>query len=196
MQAIQKRVHFGFARAARRLGTIGRHYRVIDLRSPLNNPLGRPYLCFDQNSGFQMIKPRMWARPMVYLLCDVPCLSIGDFLQIGDRFYFVVEIESYRPPLCVACNSAIAISGMRGAPHRYVENCPASITLTGKGEDQRSGMPGSVPAGSYLLHLPVLPGFSLMSYMHVTDASGASYVVESVEISQNGTRAILSVQQI
>ncbi|GBR06263.1 hypothetical protein HW511_00525 [Asaia siamensis] len=196
MRAMQQRVDAGFARAARRLGTIGRHYRVVDPLKPLSTLMGTPFLCFDADAGFQMRKPRMWARPMVYALSDAPSLCIGDILQQEERFYFVAEIEAFRPPLCVACNKCISIFGMRGVTQLHVGQCPASIVLTGKGEDSHSGMPGALRSGSYMLSLPVLPGFYLVPYMQIIDELGLRYTVDSVELSRNGTRAIVSLQQI
>jgi len=196
MRAMQERVDAGFARAARRLGTIGRHYRIFDPLKPLATLTGSPFLCFDADAGFQMRKPRMWARPMVYVLSDAPSLRIGDILQQEERFYFVIEIEAFRPPLCVACNRRISIFGMRGVTQRHVEQCPASVVLTGKGEDSRSGMPGALRSGSYMLSLPALPDFCLVPYMQIIDELGMRYTVDTVELSQNGTRAILSLQQV
>ncbi|WP_336946408.1 hypothetical protein [Asaia sp. HN010] len=196
MRAMQERVDAGFARAARRLGTIGRHYRILDPLKPLAALMGYPYLCFDADAGFQMRKPRMWARPMVYVLSDAPALRIGDILQQGECVYFVVEIEASRPPLCIACNKRISIFGMRGVTQLHVDQCPASVVLTGKGEGSHSGMPGAMRAGSYRLSLPALPDFCLVPYMQIIDELGMRYTVDSVELSQNGTRAILSLQQV
>ncbi|WP_051537235.1 hypothetical protein [Asaia prunellae] len=123
-------------------------------------------------------------------------LHIGDVLEQEERFHFVSGIETYRPPLCVACNTRVSVFGMRGVTQIHVEHCPASVVLIGKGEDRHSGMPGALRAGSYMLYLPVLPGFYLTPYMQIIDELDFRYIVDAVETSQNGTRAILSLQQV
>lgn len=196
MRNFQQPVETGFAKAARRLGSRADHYRILDPLLPLGNKIGTTHICFDAEAGFQMHRPRMWGNPMAYALCDARGLCIGDLFRQGKVFHFVSAMEACRPPLCVACSAQISVSGMRGAPRLLVDGCPASLVLAGKGEDRHSGMPGAVRAGSYMMHMPVLPGFCLMPYMQVTDDHAFRYLVESVELSAHGIRALLSLQQV
>lgn len=195
MQAIQGRVDFSFANVARRLGRKARHYRLVDPLSPLSTPCGMSCLCVDVDHGFRQRRPRRWAQAMVYGISDAS-LSTGDLFELDGCFYFVAETEPLRPALLVVCNRFVSVTGMRGAGGVYVERCPASLRLTGKGDDRRSGMPGALRSGSYMLHLPMLPGFCLMPYMQVTDEIGARYLVDAVESSLCGFRAVLSMQQV
>jgi len=196
MQMLQERVSSGFAQVARRIGRMGRQYRVTDPLTPLGHAVGAPYLCLDVDAGFRMRKPKGWGQVMTLGLSDARDLAIGDYIALDERFYFVAEMEPCRPALFVACNREISVMGMRGAEKLLADRCPASLWMTGKGEDRHSGMPGAMRSGSYMLHLPVMPGFCLKPYMQVMDEKGARYLVDTVELSQNGTRALLSMQQV
>ncbi|GBQ94581.1 hypothetical protein ACFFGF_06935 [Asaia lannensis] len=195
MQAIQEKVDFSFAKVARKLGRKARHYRLVDPLSPLSMPCGMSCLCVDLDHGFRLRRPRGWAQAMAYGISDA-ALRTGDLFEQDDCFYFVAQTEPLRPALLVCCNRLVSVTGMRGAEGLYVARCPASLRLTGKGDDRRSGMPGAVRSGSYMLHLPLLPGFCLMPYMQVTDEIGARYLIDAVERSECGFRAVLSMQQV
>ncbi|GBQ88309.1 hypothetical protein AA0535_1510 [Asaia krungthepensis NRIC 0535] len=193
---LQRRLDAGAARLARRVGACTYHYRVRDLARPFSTLIGTPFICFDTDASFRMRRPRSWGQTSLYALGDTLHLRVGDLLQQAGRFYFVAEKESLRPLLCTACNRQVTIMGMRGDEGGYVQKCPASISLHGRGGDRHSGMPGSLRAGSYMMHLPLLPDFCLMPYMQLIDETGMRYLVDAVELSQNGTRAVLSVQQV
>lgn len=196
MQTARANVQSGFAKVARRLGRKARRYRILDPLSPLATLCDVPYLCVDADHGFGMRRPRKWAQAMVYGISDAVRLETGDLLEMNDRFYFVAATEPFRPALLVSCNRRVSVTAMRGTEGLFVDRCPASLRLTGKGEDRHSGMPGALRAASYMLHLPLLPQFCLMPYMQVIDEIGARYVIDAVELSQEGIRAILSMQQV
>ncbi|GBQ09744.1 hypothetical protein [Swaminathania salitolerans] len=196
MRYAEERVVSGFARVARRLGAIGDHFRVADPLDILGNRIGQPSLCFDIDPAFRLRRTRMWGRPTLYLASDAQDVRIGDIFGLDGRFFFVTERESYRPFLCIACTHRVSLHGMQGREETRVSRCPVSLVMSGRGEEWRSGMPGSTRPGSYLMHMPLLPGVCLTPYMRMEDERGMRYLIDAVEMSQNGIRAVASMQQI
>lgn len=196
MRGLQERVKDGFSRAARRLGAPSQHYRVLDPCRPLENRIGSPFLCLDAESGFRLRRPRVWGQPVVYSLTDADDLRIGDIFAQDNQYYFVSDMEPYRPPLCIACNSVISVSALRGKEGYLVRDCPVSLLLEGRSEMVQSGMPGALRPGYFRLLMPVLPQFCLMPYMTVRDGVNAVFTVIAAELSGNGIRARVAMQQL
>ncbi|WP_249211467.1 hypothetical protein [Gluconobacter cerinus] len=134
---------------------------------------------------------------MEYVLTD--CREdtvVGDILTCGGNTFFVAAVDDLRPPLCVACNRIVEISGVSGTQGNIVEECPAAIVLRSKGEGPGSGIPGSAKPGQFVMYLPRLPGIVLQPYMTVATDLDTTYTINAVEMSDWGLRCTMSLQQV
>ncbi|WP_086653101.1 hypothetical protein [Acetobacter malorum] len=73
---------------------------------------------------------------------------------------------------------------------------PASILRRGVGSKMDTGLPGALGQAQFDVLCPIIPGFVPKAYMQIEDDLGVSYTVDAAEVSQYGSRLIVSVNQI
>ena len=196
-EQIASRLCRGYAKAAGILGHSGEQYRPDNPLSPMQNIYAHPMLAFDSSADFTFSRSPNWGGVMEYVLTD--CREdtvVGDILTCGGNTFFVAAVDDLRPPLCVACNRTVEISGVSGTQGNVVEECPAAIILRSKGEGSGSGIPGSAKPGQFVMYLPRLPGTVLQPYMTVTTDLDTTYTINAAEMSDWGLRCTMSLQQV
>ncbi|MBS0984165.1 hypothetical protein JK220_13555 [Gluconobacter cerinus] len=196
-EQIASRLCRGYAKAAGILGHSGEQYRPDNPLSPMQNIYAHPMLAFDSSADFTFSRSPNWGGVMEYVLTD--CREdtvVGDILTCGGNTFFVAAVDDLRPPLCVACNRIVEISGVSGTQGNIVEECPAAIVLRSKGEGPGSGIPGSAKPGQFVMYLPRLPGIVLQPYMTVATDLDTTYTINAVEMSDWGLRCTMSLQQV
>ncbi|CAI9121033.1 hypothetical protein [Brytella acorum] len=194
--ALDRLVAVGFGHAALHLGMKGVQYRPTDALAPMASVYAAPVMAFDRQPGFRFLAPGGWGAISRFVLMDVSDVLTGDILVSGQDTYFVARTDDFRPPLCIQCNRVVTISNVTGTSGNVVASCPAAIEMKGRGEGEKSGMPGSLRPGQFVLLLPSLPGVLLQPYMTVTSDLGTSYTLNAVETSSYGFRCIISMQQV
>ncbi len=196
-EQIASRLCRGYAKAAGILGHSGEQYRPDNPLSPMQNIYAHPMLAFDSSADFTFSRSPNWGGVMEYVLTD--CREdtvVGDILTCGGNTFFVAAVDDLRPPLCVACNRTVEISGVSGTQGNVVEECPAAIILRSKGEGSGSGIPGSAKPGQFVMYLPRLPAIVLQPYMTVTTDLDTTYTINAAEMSDWGLRCTMSLQQV
>ncbi|WP_252350159.1 hypothetical protein [Gluconobacter cerinus] len=196
-EQIASRLCRGYAKAAGILGHSGEQYRPDNPLSPMQNIYAHPMLAFDSSADFTFSRSPNWGGVMEYVLTD--CREdtvVGDILTCGGNTFFVAAVDDLRPPLCVACNRSVEVSGVSGTQGNIVEECPAAIVLRSKGEGSGSGIPGSAKPGQFVMYLPRLPGIVLQPYMTVTTDLDTTYTINAAEMSDWGLRCTMSLQQV
>ncbi|MBS1042010.1 hypothetical protein JK203_14320 [Gluconobacter cerinus] len=196
-EQIASRLCRGYAKTAGILGHSGEQYRPDNPLSPMQNIYAHPMLAFDSSADFTFSRSPSWGGVMEYVLTD--CREdtvVGDILTCGGNTFFVAAVDDLRPPLCVACNRTVEVSGVSGTQGNIVEECPAAIVLRSKGEGSGSGIPGSAKPGQFVMYLPQLPGIVLQPYMTVTTDLDTTYTINAAEMSDWGLRCTMSLQQV
>jgi hypothetical protein len=125
----------------------------------------------------------------------------GDYLVGPGGCFFVAAQQALLPPLCVKCNHTLTVT-RPGDPVPYgalgydggaadltlLAGWPASVLIGPKGEKNEVGLPGDVKQSWWAVLMPAYAGVRLAPSDLLTDESGQTYVVASVEITDLGLR--------
>lgn len=222
---IQRHAARGYAMAAVRLGSVTKQYRPTSKTEPMTGtPYALVMATFNDDPKFSFKRPIMWDKPMCFGMFDTTDVDVGDLMEVPiEGTFFIARFEMFRPIEAVLCNAVVTISGQAGAGDdddgsgsgtcdlagdqsgystpsagsvTLVSGWPAWIGKPGRGISTQSGVPGSLPAATFLMRLPIIPGWSPRPYMTVTTDKGLIYIISGVSSSQYGHECLMSVQQV
>ena len=221
--AIQRHAARGYAMAAIRLGAPSRQFRPSAKSDPMT---GTPYAIvratFNDDPAFSFRRPIVWDKPICYALLDTTDINPGDLVVTPEEgTFFITRYEPFRPVEAILTNAIVTVSGsagsgdqgddtgacdLAGAQGGYGSSATASVALvTGwpawigkpaRGISTQSGVPGSLPAATFLMRFPLVPGWAPRPYMTVETDQGLLYTISGVSSSQYGHECLMSVQQV
>lgn len=187
--SVQRHAARGYAMAAQRLGALTLQYRPADRTAPLEaTPYAAVMATFNDDPALSFRRPILWDKPVCFGMFDTTDVFSGDLMKTLDEgIFFITRFEMFRPIEAVLTNALVKISGqpgagdlpegdgtgsceLAGAQDGYgtsaggstvlVTDWPAWIGKPGRGVGTQSGEQGSLPAASFLMRLPLVPGWA------------------------------------
>lgn len=223
--SVQRHAARGYAMAAKRLGAPTQQFRPSVRDNPMSGtPYAFVMATFNDDPKFSFKRPILWDRPICFGMFDTTDVYAGDLMKTPDEgVFFITRFEMFRPIEAILTNAIVTVMGnpgdgdlpdsdgggaceLAGVQDGYgssasgatalVSGWPAWIGKPGRGASTQSGVAGSLPAASFLMRLPLVPGWAPRPYMTVTTDQGLTYTISGVSSSQYGHECLMNVQQV
>lgn len=197
------KVNQGNGKAAKRLGSMARHYRATSPFSPLNGePLQQLTASFITDYGY-MRAARFGLATRIGIF-DAAGFEVGDILVSAEGTFYVAALPLLQPILCVRSERLVSISrtcqagsgaGLKEYGGTTVANetlmmsgWPASIILSRGGEHSPLKLPGEVRSAWHNILMPAYRELPVHTGDFVTDDTGHRYVISGTELTAMGWR--------
>lgn len=220
-ELIQKKIYYGYAQAAKRLGTDYDIYRPESGIKPLDsgNKIGTTKVSAALNLTYT--KGAGYKNSLFNLIVDGSLLRHGDYL-VGSNTFFVVSgvsgspigFQELSPIMGIKCDRKITIrapitqqedSYSIGPQTEYraytvdnstniYEDCPASFIGSPRGYVSSVKLPTDPKLPLFEVFLPVLPDSEIGTGYYVTDEFGSTYEIGMDERTELGWRLYLIEQ--
>lgn len=206
MDALQlsARVSMGNGKAAKRLGSIARHYRAVSPFGPLKkDPLQLLSASFTTDYGY-MCAARFGQAARIGIF-DATGFEVSDVLVSEEEgMFYVAAMPLLQPILCVKAERLItlrrtAVGGERRGLQYYggttaatektiMSDWPASILMSRSGEHSPLKLPGEPRSAWYGILMPAFKDLHIHTGDFVTDDTGQRYVITGTELTDMGWR--------
>jgi hypothetical protein len=198
------RVNQGNGKAAKRLGTIARHYRAITPFSPLKTePLQQLTASFTTDYGY--MRSARFGQAARIGIFDAAGFEVGDVLVSPEAgTFYVAAMPLLQPILCVKAERLItlrraalgnnskgvqAYGGTTAATERIIlADWPASILIGRSGQHSPLTLPGENRSAWYGILMPAFQDLHIHTGDFVTDDTGLRYVITGTELTDMGWR--------
>lgn len=158
-------------------------------------------------------KPPGFGLTMWHGMFDAAYTRVGDYIVRDDSragaadggVWFVASQEALSPVLCVRATRVVdiarpagaALSGVNGyggvtreAAEPLLTGWPVALVAAGGGGTASADLPSDVPAGSWQVLLPFLPGVVPRNGDVISDDLGRSAVIATAELTAAGWRLV------
>lgn len=198
---IQRKIYYGYEKAAIRLGTTHNIYRSTDGIDPIKaaNLIGTRLISIDQN--YKYMSAKKYGDPVwQFLMTDGLTLQNYDYMvSPGGINYFIVDIKPdnrLNPPTCVECNDIVSVfrttSTRTAGENPYqtynpattptlLKNCPASVLQHNRTDAQNMKLPTSVKLPFYSILLPEFDDIIIKTGDVIIDSKGRRYAAINAE---------------
>lgn len=198
------RVNKGNNKAARRLGTIARHYRATTPFGPLkSDPLQQLSASFTTDYGY-MRSARYGLATRIGIF-DASGFEVGDVLVSPEAgTFYVAAMPLLQPILCVKAERLITLrrtaagsnnaglqdyGGTTAAREKAIlSDWPASLLLNRSGEHSPLKLPGETRSAWYGILMPAFKNLQIHTGDFVMDDTGQRYVITGTELTDMGWR--------
>ncbi len=204
------RLAYGAGCAARRAGFLHDAYRPASLQCPIDlaNRFLRLAVAYVLPGG-GVGAPAAFGVPYRQAWADWSYLRVGDYLVGPEGTVFVAAIEPPKPMLVVMTNAVVSLSRpvapiLRGTnPYGGVlpatntallADFPASLLAGGISDRTRAGLPDDRKLPGFVCLVPAMTGLRPIVADILTDATGARFLVDAVEMLGGVLR--LSMNQV
>ena len=142
------------------------------------------------------------------LIGDPSGLALGDYL-VGDRTYFVSQLEPLRPATCILCNRTLSIlqpaTATTAGANPYggattstntllASGWPASVLPRAHVEIDPTRLPSDVKTSFFDIALPVSLDLILSYGLLLQDDYGQTYAVSTAALTVSGWRLIAGIE--
>ncbi|MRT27009.1 hypothetical protein GJV14_23890 [Enterobacteriaceae bacterium RIT697] len=205
MDALQlsARVSMGNRKAAKRLGSIARHYRAVNPFSPLKTePLQVLAASFTTDYGY--MRAARFGQAARIGIFDAAGFEAGDILVSTEGTFYVAAMPLLQPILCVKAERLVSIrrtiqSGSDTGLQDYggttaanealiMSGWPASILLSRGGEHSPLKLPGETRSAWHNIMMPAFRGVFVHAGDFITDDAGHRFVISGSELTDMGWR--------
>ncbi|KHJ66600.1 hypothetical protein QU24_18590 [Pantoea rodasii] len=206
MDALQlsARVSKGNGKAAKRLGSIARHYRAVSPFGPLKTD-SLQLLSASFTTDYGYMRAARFGQAARIGIFDATGFEVGDILVSEEEgTFYVAAMPLLQPILCVKAERLItlrrtAAHGANGGLQDYggttaasentiISDWPASILLNRSGEHSPLKLPGEARSAWYGILMPAFGNLHIHTGDFVTDDGGQRYVVTGTELTDMGWR--------
>lgn len=202
---LNSRIHAGYARVARYIGTTYAHYRPANASTPIaagNKLADLPVSLNAQDPRYS--KPNSYGKALWFAVADGAQLAVGDYIEGAQGILFVAAVQPLLPILVVECNRTVSIrrpqqqTGVGAVGYggdtdanevALMTAWPASVLQGGNG-DRNALLPGDSRNPMFTVLLPHYAGVTLRIADLITDDLGGRYVVASAELTDLGWRLV------
>lgn len=175
--AIQRKIYFGYKKAATFIGRPFTLYRPSDSTNPVsmeNIAASDVMLSVSQETTF--MKPNKYGNAVWQALFDGNLAKVGDYLSNGKETFFVMAMPRTLPITVIECNAVITVvrptqptgrgavgygGEIKGTEAVLMENWPASQLQGTKWQSNLTGLPGDERSPYWIFLLPYLPGVDI-----------------------------------
>ncbi|SFK32848.1 hypothetical protein SAMN05518863_106134 [Candidatus Pantoea symbiotica] len=205
MDALQLsvRVSMGNRKAAKRLGSIARHYRAVNPFSPLKTePLQVLAASFTTDYGY--MRAARFGQAARIGIFDAAGFEAGDILVSTEGTFYVAAMPLLQPILCVKAERLVSIrrtiqSGSDTGLQDYggttaangaliMSGWPANILLSRGGEHSPLKLPGETRSAWHNIMMPAFRGVFVHAGDFITDDAGHRFVISGSELTDMGWR--------
>lgn len=215
LDVIQPNITLGYAIVGALLGENCDIYRPTNAMNPMDqiNHIGVLRIMFDNDSKFQMRKPRQYKDTQMYASIDRTDTQLGDYIQdqSTNQIYFINSQEDINPTGVIFCNNLLSFyrptaegpsgyisngfsdtnlntygSNINNIGNLLASNWPVSYLVGTKGEKELVALPNQSRSPWYIVKLPSIPGIRLMSNDLVVDQNDTRYLISSIEQTEHG----------
>jgi len=189
----------GLSRVAEKIGFSVTQYRPENVMSPMGSVYAQTTAFFAADPELRSGVLSRPGTPYVYGAFETTDVVSGDIFSAENETWFVCTNDCLASCLSVTCNHTISLyssATSSGSSTLLASGWPVAILMKSRGDHSKSGTPGAITPGAYVMYAPVLGELSLLPYMSVETEDGLIYTIDTVEVSRFGWRALLSMQQV
>ena len=207
---IQQKLYKGYAKAAKRTGTVYQHYRPSSASDPLSphNQMADLYASLNADDP-TFSRPNVFGKATWYGIMDGAQCQVFDYVTGIEGTLYIAAMQQLLPIYMVDCNRVITIlrPSMDAGPGALgyggdtaagevalMTAWPASMLQGSKGEKNDVGLPGDTKNPWFNVLVPYWEGVTLRTSDIITDDIGGRYRVSSAELTDLGWR--LTAQQV
>lgn len=209
-EKIQLKMHKGYAKAARVVGTTYAHFRPSSASNPMDAANRLADIKMTLNAcDMKYSKPNVYGKSTWYGIFDGTQGQPFDYFNGIEGTFFVAAMQQLLPILMVSCNRVITIArpsmdtgpgaiGYGGDTEEgeipLMQNWPCSMLQGSKGEKNDVGLPSEAKNPWFNVLVPYVDGVILRTADIITDDIGGRYKLTSAELTDLGWR--LTAQQV
>lgn len=207
---IQQKLYKGYAKAAKRTGTVYEHYRPSSANNPLDAGNRLPDLYASLNADDPTFsRPNVFGKATWYGILDGAQCQVFDYVTGIEGTLYIAAMQQLLPIYMVDCNRVITIArpsmdtgpgaiGYGGDTEEgeipLMQNWPCSMLQGSKGEKNEVGLPADAKNPWFNVLVPYVDGVILRTADIITDDIGGRYKLTSAELTDLGWR--LTAQQV
>lgn len=202
---IQGKIYYGYAKAAKYIGTSYAQYRASVPFDPISSPNFLRNILMSPNVSWDYMKANKFGNSLWQIIIDGRLTRVCDYL-VGQQTFYITSQEPLLPIQGVECNDVVSVyrptqpSGIGNIGYvadlpttrtTIMTNMPVSRLLVSRSDELKLKLPVDAGFPRWIIYMPNIDGAEVHINDHVTNTMGEQFVVVNNEITEFGFRIIV-----